>query len=229
MNRLRVVFSTHSRRCFSTEALSLQQQQQQLVSTYCQAMGSIASPAMIITTTSANGSEPRGLTLSSITSLSVKPQPMVSFNVQLPSRTSEVLHSRNIFAINVLPASPQSADLALCFAGAHGAHTNPFKKFAHLLKLPIEFAKDKPSIVSVPTPGPGRAAEEVDFKHAQNIPVVANSSAILYCKKHQIFDVQDHEIWVARVFHVDVTGNLDDNGTLLYQNRAFHSLGSKLD
>lgn len=192
-------------------------------------MGGIASSAMIITTTSPSGSEPRGLTLSSITSLSVKPVPMVSFNVQLPSRTSEVLHSRNVFAINVLAACEASVELARAFSGAYGAHTNPFEKFASAFKNSTNPLERVPLQLNVHASAVPEGVVDADYEHARNIPVISNASAILYCKKNQIFNVQDHEIWVASVFHVDVSSSLSEAGTLLYQNRAFHSLGPKLD
>lgn len=202
-----------------------------LVSTYKQAMGGIAASAMVITTTSLAGDEPRGLTLSSITSLSLKPAPLVSFNVQLPSRTAEVLHSRNIFAINVLPATTKSVDLAKGFAGAYGADINPFEKFSSEFKVPGDLPLDdcsSASIIHALAAGPD-GVQDNELNHARNIPVISTASAILYCKTLKTFHVQDHEIWVASVFHVDSSASLAASSTLLYQNRAFHCLGPQLD
>lgn len=207
---------------------------------------------MIITTTLPGTTEPRGLTLSSITSLSLKPTPLVSFNVQLPSRTSEVLHSRNLFAINVLPAAPESVDLAKAFSGGYGREVNPFEMFEDRFLVPSLAAAEV--IVGEVVVGEGKdggenkktekktivnatftdllyhphGVEVADLNLARDIPVISNASAILYCKKHKIFTVQDHEIWVASVFHVDTAESLATGSTLLYQNRAFHALGNEI-
>lgn len=217
-------------RCFSATSTTFQPD---LINSYRHAMGGIASSAMVITTTSISGDEPRGLTLSSITSLSLKPTPLVSFNVQLPSRTSEVLHDRNIFAINVLPATELSVRLARVFSGAYGHTTNPFTTFPKEFFVPSSMplsnttTKDKKTIAGL-TASPN-GVEDVEYEHAKDIPVISTASAILYCKKYKIFNVQDHEIWVASVFHVDTSDSLSVSSTLLYQNRAFHSLGPQLD
>lgn len=164
---------------------------------YKQAMSGVAAPANIITTI--NGDEPRGLTVSSVTSLSVSPDPLVSFNIQIPSRTSQVLHRANKFAVNVLSGTAESVRLCKAFAGGYGAHVNPFDKFR----------------------------EEIDFTghNHGNIPVINHASAILFCQKEHVFRTQDHEIWIAKVYDVE---NNSSNGNLLYQNRSFHILGKEI-
>lgn len=165
---------------------------------YKQAMSGVAAPANIITTI--NGNEPRGLTVSSVASLSVWPHPLVSFNIQIPSRTSQVLHEANQFAVNVLSGTAESVRLCKAFAGGYGANVNPFEKFK----------------------------EEIDFTghNHGNIPVVNHASAILFCEKEHVFRTQDHEIWVAKVYDVE---NNSADGNLLYQNRCFHVLGKEID
>jgi flavin reductase (DIM6/NTAB) family NADH-FMN oxidoreductase RutF len=165
---------------------------------YKKAMSGVAAPANIVTTI--NGDEPRGLTVSSVTSLSVWPDPLVSFNIQIPSRTSQVLHQANKFAINVLSGTAESVRLCKAFAGGYGAQVNPFEKFK----------------------------EEIDFTghNHGNIPVINHASAILFCQKEHVFRTQDHEIWIAKIYDVE---NNSSNGNLLYQNRSFHILGKEID
>ena len=192
---------------------------------YKQAMTKLSASATVITTTSRTGTEPRGLTVSSLTSLSLNPTPLVSFNLQLPSRTSEILHERNVFAVNVVPGTPQIRDLTIAFAGGYGHDVNPFEKFSNMFTVPANLTPHKQESHDHNLEG-----DLEEFKHAHNIPVIKDALAVLYCRKRQIFKVQDHEIWVAEVFHVDAT-NCNDNSatTLLYQNRSFHSLGPVLD
>lgn len=169
---------------------------------YKTAMSGVAAPANIITTNS--GSEPRGLTVSSVTSLSISPDPLVSFNIQVPSRTSEVLHQAKFFAVNVLSGTSASVRLCKAFAGAYGIDLNPFELFR----------------------------EEIDFTghNHGNIPVINHASAILYCQKEHVFRAQDHEIWVAKIYDVENSSDIDNGeGNLLYQNRNFHILGKEIE
>lgn len=161
-------------------------------------MGGVAASANIITTTLPHNNEPRGLTVSSLTSLSINPTPAVSFNIQVPSRTSQVLHKSDMFAVNVLPCTTDSIKLCQAFGGALGRHYNPFEHLKHL------------------------------FDYSSGIPIITTATSVLHCERKQVFRVQDHEIWVATVLGVD---NYDDHskGNLIYQNRAFHSLGDKQD
>lgn len=170
---------------------------------YRNAMKGIASSANIITTNhnlDSSTYEPRGLTVSSLTSLSISPDPLISFNLQLPSRTSEVLKDSGIFAINVLPALKESVDLCRAFAGALGPNVNPFEKFSHH----FDYCEDE--II---------------------IPSVKFANSIIYCKPIDLLKVQDHEIWVAKVYKVDHRS--DKESSVLYQNRAFHFLGNEID
>lgn len=80
-----------------------------VTATYRDVMGLHSQPVMILTTNcNSEGHEPRGLTLSSVTSLSLKPEPLLCFNLQVPSRTSQVLHDREVFALNMLPGTKDS-------------------------------------------------------------------------------------------------------------------------
>jgi flavin reductase (DIM6/NTAB) family NADH-FMN oxidoreductase RutF len=169
---------------------------------YRQAMSAVAASAMIITTNhidkTTNQPEPRGLTVSSLSSLSIKPSPLVSFNIQVPSRTSQVLRDSLKFAVNILPPTSVSAEVCRAFAGRLGQTVNPFEVEKSLLK----------------------------YGH-DGMPIVSCAVAVLYCTAVEVFQVQDHEIWVAQVTEVEVQDTAND-GTLLYQNRAFHLLGSEI-
>lgn len=176
-------------------------------STLCQAykkvMTGVSQPAMVITTTRFDPAqqrhEPRGLTASSVTSLSVTPRPLVSFNVQVPSRTSQVLRAGKSFAVNILAPSAESVRLCRAFAGLMGKTLNPFEAF------------------------PGDFAEGL-----HSIPVISHATAVLYCEAVEIFPVQDHEIWVAAVCDV-AGADSERQGSLFYQNHHFHSLGPAID
>ncbi|CAN6674593.1 hypothetical protein TRVA0_057S00672 [Trichomonascus vanleenenianus] len=180
------------------------------VDLFKQAMSGVAASATIITTNhyvEKDRAEPRGLTVSSLSSLSIRPKTLVSFNLQVPSRTSQVLHDRRVFAVNILPATSESIELCKAFAGVYGRHVNPFERF----KERFEFQDDRLE----------------DDHDSSGIPTISNASAVLYCKKRQVFRVQDHEIWIAQVYHIKCNEG-HERGNLLYQNRVFHRLGDEI-
>lgn len=165
-------------------------------------MSSVAQAAMVITTNHKDEKghcEPRGLTVSSVTSLSIKPEPLICFNIQVPSRTSQVLHGSMHFAVNILPPSKEAVDICKAFAGSLGKDVNPFEVEKSLLRYENE------------------------------MPVVSIAMAVLMCEATKCFPVQDHEIWVARVTSVNIYPTLKaHDGNLLYQNHKFHELGKVL-
>lgn len=174
------------------------------VEQYRQVMSSVAQAAMIITTNHMDQQrqpEPRGLTVSSVTSLSIKPEPALSFNIQVPSQTSRALHDSMVFALNILPPSKSAVEICKAFAGSLGKDVNPFEVEKSLLRY-----------------------------ESNGMPVVSIAMAVLMCEATNCFSVQDHEIWVARVTNVELYPSLARHeGNLLYQNHRFHELGQTVD
>ena len=184
---------------------------------YKECMGRIANQAMILSSASSNRLPHelfRGLTLSSVTSLALKPFPMIQFNLQLPSFTSESLHENQFFAVHLLRPNPDSIELARNFSkGAVRNVTNtgftPTKPFQDLIE------NEHYATYTI------EGTELV-------IPILQNSERVLICQKKNVFRVGDHEIWVGQVDDILVN---DDKATggLLYCNRNFHILGDKIE
>lgn len=180
-------------------------------------MGKIANQAMILSSASKN-SVPhelfRGLTLSSVTSLSLKPQPLIQFNLQLPSFTSEALHETQCFAVHLLKPNAMSIQLARNFS--KGAIKN---------EIDSTFSPTKPFQDLVPH-------EHYDTYQLEGtdlvIPILKNSERVLICQKKDVFRVGDHEIWVGQIEDIIVNEN-NITGGLLYCNRNFHILGNKIN
>ncbi|EDO14850.1 hypothetical protein Kpol_359p11 [Vanderwaltozyma polyspora DSM 70294] len=177
------------------------------------AMGKMASQAMIISS-ACNDNLPhssfRGLTASSVSSLALKPSPMIQFNIQLPSFTSDFLHKYSMFAVHLLKPNPVSIELAKTFS--QGATTL------------------KHSNVVVPTKPFATLKEDIDYETLSIrgtdlvIPILKNSEYVLLCKKKDVFRVGDHEIWVGNVEDI-LVNDQDSTGGVLYYNRNFHKLG----
>lgn len=105
-----------------------------------QIMRVLPNPIVILTTTAAStpgvidwskpgsGEIPdpsryRGMTLSSFTSLSMSPQPLVTFNIGFPSRTLSALTENQHCLIHVLKANPKGKLLADAFTKGNVVHT----------------------------------------------------------------------------------------------------------
>ncbi|ODQ68198.1 hypothetical protein NADFUDRAFT_30425 [Nadsonia fulvescens var. elongata DSM 6958] len=202
-------------------------------------MSSLSTPVMVLTTNQAmpigldpvimdekelESYGPRGMTLSSVCSLSVKPLPMVCFNLQVPSRTSAAIHSRKMFALNILPPNHDSVKICRAFAGGLGKDINPFKaeeEYLTTIDKNVGKLSDEFEIGS----------EKFITEKASDIPTVKSAVAVMYCEAKQMFKAQDHEIWVAEIVAVRSSDRFlapDCVGGVLYHKRAFHSVGERL-
>lgn len=179
-------------------------------------MSKVANQAMILSAASKNVVPHklfRGLTVSSLTSLSLKPQPLIHFNLQLPSFTSDALHETGYFAVHLLKPNTMSVDLAREFS--KGAIKNE-EDHTYSPTRPFENLVENEHYVTYEIEGTDLV-----------IPVLKNTERVLICQKKDVFQVGDHEIWVGQI--EDTIVNEDQpTGGLLYCNRSFHSLGKKI-
>ncbi|RDL40768.1 uncharacterized protein BP5553_00747 [Venustampulla echinocandica] len=87
------------------------------------------SPAVSTTTQGSNtsGSKYRGMALSSFTTLTLTPSPIITFNIRQPSRTLDALRESKHFLIHILEASKAGSKVAHGFAQGGGG-VDGFKK-----------------------------------------------------------------------------------------------------
>lgn len=166
-------------------------------------MSSIASNAMILTSATAHPTNPAkmfGTTLSSVASVTVHPEPIVQFNIQIPSATSSSMHELKYMALHVLKPNLDSVELARSFSrGAR--HESPFQRIP---SIKWEMLSNK------------------DF----DIPILHDvSDHILICEKYKVFEVYNHEIWTCKI--VDILTTEKPSGGLLYYKRKFHTVGKE--
>ncbi|KAF2857636.1 hypothetical protein K470DRAFT_222997, partial [Piedraia hortae CBS 480.64] len=90
----------------------------------------LTHPVVVIT--SGERTEPRGMTASSFTSVCLQPEPRVSFNVKLPSRTWDAIVAKKRICIHLLAATEKAAELAAVFTKPHGV---PREAFDHVKRL----------------------------------------------------------------------------------------------
>lgn len=230
-------------------------------SSFKESMSRIASQAMILTSAVPEGStdisELHGMTLLSVTSLSVKPRTLIQFNLQVPSATSIKLHELGWFAVHLLPPIESSVSLARNFSrgSRYLATTNPqgttslvynssakeksTKPFTGLNQSDFCFSSD---IYSQDGGGPFYSFSSENSTSVQkllkgakvNIPLLKSSERIFLCRQDRFYKVDDHEIWIGEVkdilLHNDYHHERVDtkSGGLLFFNKGFHGLGSKL-
>ncbi len=72
--------------------------------------------AVVITSTHARDQVPRAMTVSSFTSLTLHPTPLVSFNIAVPSRTLDAIADSGRFNVHVLAADAAGAQVADWFS-----------------------------------------------------------------------------------------------------------------
>ncbi|PHH60990.1 hypothetical protein CDD81_956 [Ophiocordyceps australis] len=75
----------------------------------------------VVVCTSSHGPTPRAMTMSSFTSLTLRPTPLVTFNIAVPSRTFDAIASSGAFNIHVLTGDAAGATVAERFARGNDA------------------------------------------------------------------------------------------------------------
>jgi len=177
-----------------------------------QSMQRLCFPTTIITTSSYADMIPKdfhGLTVSSMTSLSVNPSPLLQFNVQIPSLSSKNLHLHDIFAVHQLKPEFSSVELVRRFSkGIKHGGTEPFVE----LKETIDFSIYRNAIYD---------------SDKSVLPILKNVERVLICKKKESFPVADHEVWVGEVIDCIVNDNTITGG-LLHSNGEFYMMGEKI-
>ncbi|KAF8471812.1 flavin reductase like domain-containing protein, partial [Kalaharituber pfeilii] len=144
-------------------------------------------PVVIITTSvSPSPADWRGITLSSFNSLSLTPNPLISFNIRQPSSAAHAMKHRGEFIVHAMLPTPRSSDFAARFAQPYvPGETWKYKvregsvvlNEGQFGKIPVKVNEDTRQMPAL--------TEEVMFR--------------MYCQTHRVYPVQDHEIWVAKV------------------------------
>jgi len=178
-------------------------------------MRSLPYPVVILTTTASPSTSSAsasttptssgvGITLSTLTCLSLSPHPLISFNIKTPSRTSSAIHTHpsGAFTVHVLSSTPHAAFVADAFAqvsAAPGEKADPWRKL--------------------------RGTVEV---HASTgVPELGREDGVVArwrCRRHDVLQVEDHEIWVGRVVGMEVLGG-EGEAALGYADRRFRVMG----
>lgn len=213
-----------------------------ITSQFKSAMSRVSSQAMILTAgTRRRGNEREtsklhGMTLSSVCSVSVYPKPLLQFNIHLPSYTSTSLHDTDgVLALHLMPPTQKSVTLGRIFASGikkETKKTNPYS-----FSVTGKELVDGDVFHEMTTPFNNIDRKEwftYDFDELVSIPILEEAERVFVCRKHAVFSVSSHEIWVLEVVkiltprkHIEINNDTKSGG-LIYFNRNFHKIGDSL-
>ncbi|KAK0735433.1 flavin reductase like domain-containing protein [Apiosordaria backusii] len=161
---------------------------------------------------SPQSSVPRAMTMSSFTSLSLLPTPIISFNIATPSRTFDAVSSSRQFNIHVLADGPSGARIADWLARGNAAGLEVFERLEEETGCGYTKGQQK----------------------GEEAPVI-KGPGVLYVLRCKLLDepmgglvkVRDHYIVLGEVSEI-VELNGGDEGDkfgLLYTDRKYRMLG----
>ncbi|ROT35555.1 hypothetical protein SODALDRAFT_320862 [Sodiomyces alkalinus F11] len=168
---------------------------------------------------------PRGMTMSSFTSLSLQPTPLVTFNIATPSRTLSAVQKSRHFNVHILEDGVEGAKVADWFTrgNAEGQHV-----FQGLV------AGAGSRIIGDEEGSPGCEAEmganEAPILRGEGILYIIRCKVIDDAPLHGLIPVKDHVIVVGEVMEIlegrDRREWREDDFGLLYADRKYRQLGN---
>ena len=183
-------------------------------------LGHLTQPVALITSTMPGGNAgnaqpgPRGVTVSSFTSVALSPTPIISFNLKMPSRTWDAIQQSRRLSVSLLVASPQGAAVAQAFTRPYERPEEPFESVARLGGEVALHLDGRPPVIT--------------WRDA----VYATIDAELYQTRSIRFG--DHRIVIANAMGIsydqeEAAVGLADVGALAYGMRGYRGLGGGIE
>lgn len=151
-----------------------------------------------------------GVTVSSLTSVTLQPRPIVMFNIKLPSRSWDAIYAAGAMRIHILAANETGVAIADAFA--RPGKMSPFKVLEKRSKLTVRLENGRAPAISHPT------------------AVLSRMNADLLPEKCTV--VGDHVIAVAEIKHVSEVDSkilaMRDAG-LAYADQKYRALGPAIE
>ncbi|KAL2162850.1 hypothetical protein VTH06DRAFT_6686 [Thermothelomyces fergusii] len=171
-----------------------------------------------------DGPVPRAMTMSSFTSLALRPAPLVSFNVAVPSRTHDAVAAGRRFNIHVLADGAAGARLADWFAGGNAHGREVFDRLVEEGDVQVRWGEVE--------------AGDGDRHRHESEPPVLQGDGVLYVLRCKLLDdepsgglvrVKDHVIVIGEVLEIlegaGAKRDGDEGFGLLYADRRYRQLG----
>lgn len=176
-------------RRYSSELSNLQ-------SSFVHVMQRLPQPVVVVTAPIAsNEKHVTGLTASSFASLSLRPEPLVMFNIRQPSATDSNIERSGRFIAHILGDSSKHPDYARAMAKVDG------------------HAKNWQTLM-----------DEIEWTHsAEGVPHIRDAVGLLHCEVQRSMQLADHRLWVGKVVQAKF-GDAACAPGLVYYNRQFWPL-----
>lgn len=176
-------------------------------------------PHSVLVCTSLSNHSPRGMTVSSFTSLSLTP-PLVTFHVATPSRTLDAIRASGLLNFHVLAGDVRGARVAHHFTGGNTRHT---------------WSRNALRAAGLGVQGWDVGAGEELVVTGTEPPVLAGPG-VMYVLRCNLFEeagggiilVRDHAVVVAEVVDIIETSEKTDGHEqfgLVYADRHYRTLG----
>ncbi|KAG0335338.1 hypothetical protein BG000_007574 [Podila horticola] len=209
-------------------------------------------PVVIVSTNSpTDPTQRRGITVSSFTSISLQPIPLIAFCVKLPSRASTALHESNQFVVQFLAEDQIAHSVAFSSSVAppkevvakRRAQDKDIEAIVQEAGKQTLINGDKESTKGISPSPPSRTVTTNDAEldpfdvlghHVDpesGLPVLDNTLGAIRCKAHQVLTVGDHEMWIGhveKVLYGDIPGDPDQEKPLLYHDRSYRKVGRRI-
>ncbi|KAK4100126.1 hypothetical protein N658DRAFT_451700 [Parathielavia hyrcaniae] len=193
------------------------------------------SPSLPPSPSPSHPAVPRAMTMSSFTSLALRPTPVVSFNVAAPSRTLDAVAASGRFNIHVLADDGAGARVADWFAGGNAEGREVFERLVR--------AGGVKRVGFMPAAGycsgsVGEGEEQEEEGLLLDEAPVLEGGGVLYVLKCRLLEdepsrglvkVRDHFIVLGEVVEIvegsGAKGEAEERFGLLYADRRYRQLG----
>lgn len=169
-------------------------------------------PHSVVVCTAMHGTSPRAMTMSSFTSLTLSPTPLVTFNVAVPSRTLDAIAASREFNIHILAGDESGAAVAHHFT--RGNLTNN--------------VFDGVGWRTGPRPGKGDGAAASPLLQGEGVLRVLRCRVLADAPAEGLMRVRDHVIVVGEV--LDVIPGVDEaEFGLAYADRQYRRVNGHIE
>ena len=177
--------------------------------------------AVVLTSTNAYDRIPRAMTVSSFTSLTLHPTPLVSFNIATPSRTLAAISESGRFNVHVLAADASGAQVADWFSrgGVNADGRGAFEKLALAEGSGVD-------VVHFGRHGMAPLLEGQGVLYVLRCRVLENG---LLKNRRGLVRVRDHVVVFGEVAEIvewrGAEGETEERFGLVYADRRYRQLG----
>jgi len=161
----------------------------------------------------------RGMTVSSFTTITLTPEPIVCFNVKVPSRTFTAIEAMKMFRVHFLAGNDQGAFIANAFATCGKGGVDAFRI---LDAEGAEGGKCEGTAISVNRTSWRGLVPRIKGPGIRAV-------ATCHVAPGQTPKIGDHHIVVAHVLKLAVEDDAPTGSGLMYSDGAYRSIGAEIE